>query len=148
MLKIVFIPCLKLFLVINFVDNSPVSQHFGFGSSYPWTQDNSNWNPNDDWEIMNRMQANGIYVTQDCQRDPSSGTFENRFCHQDSDCCYSLDFVKSKQNPCRMECRISNLQQGSNEFFLSSFYLHLTLGNKSTEFLWASSSTAVVLYIC
>ena len=33
---------------------------------------------------------------------------------------FDIRFVKSKQNPCRMECRISNLQQGSNEFLLSS----------------------------
>ena len=110
----------KLLQTTHFVENSPVSQHFGFSNSYPWGEESSNWNPNDDWEIINRMQANGIYVTEECQRDPSSGTFENRFCHQDKDCCYSLEFVKSKQNPCRMECRISNLPPGSNDFLLSS----------------------------
>ena len=111
-----------MFFTIQFADNTPVSQHFGFGNYDPWGEEstNSNWNPNDDWEIINRMQANGIYVLQDCQRDPTSGTFENRFCHQDSDCCYSLDFVKSKQHPCRMECRISNYRPGENEFSLSS----------------------------
>ena len=92
--------------------------HHGFDTTYPWRKTPGNWNGNDDWEIINRMQSYGIYVSQDCQRDPKTGTFENRFCHQDKDCCYSVEFVKSKQNPCKMECRTA--PPGSGGVFLLS----------------------------
>ena len=114
---------LQVSIIFNSVNTNPLSQHYGFDHTYPWQKTSSNWNTDDDWEIINRMQANGIYVTQQCQRDPKTGTFENRFCHQDSDCCYTLEFVKSiyrLRTPCRMECRISNLPPGSNDFSLSS----------------------------
>ena len=97
--------------VLYFATANPFDNHV-FGDAYPWIKNPGNWQENsndgtsnDNWEIINRMQANGIYVSQDCKRDPSRGTFENRFCHQDNDCCYTIEFVKSKRNPCRMECR-------------------------------------------
>jgi hypothetical protein len=115
---------LQVSTIFHSGNTNPLSQHYGFDHTYPWQKTSSNWNADDDWEIINRMQASGIYVTQQCQRDPKTGTFENRFCHQDSDCCYTLEFVKSiyrLRTPCRMECRISNLPPaGSNDFSLSS----------------------------
>ena len=106
-------------MTLYMVTANPLAQ-FGFENTYPWRKTPSNWNGDDDWEIINRMQANGIYVSQSCQRDPKTGTFEDRFCHQDKDCCYTLEFVKSKRSPCRMECRIANLPPGSSNFPLSS----------------------------
>ena len=64
------------------------------------------------------MQASGIYASSECKRDPRTGTFANRFCHHDKDCCYTLEFVKSKRNPCRMECR--DAPPGSGGSFLLS----------------------------
>ena len=96
---------------------TPLAQS-GFDSTYPWRKTPNNWNGEDDWEIINRMQPLGIYASSECRRDPRTGTFANRFCHSDKDCCYTLEFVKSKRNPCRMECR--DAPPGSGGSFLLS----------------------------
>ena len=68
---------------------TPLAQS-GFDSTYPWRKTPNNWNGVDDWEIINRMQVLGIYASSECRRDPRTGTFANRFCHSDKDCCYTL----------------------------------------------------------
>ena len=79
-----------------------------FPYSFRATSSANNWNGGtrnkQDLDLINRLRHDGIYVSRDCQPDPQTGTFENRFCHQNADCCYSLDYVHANPNPCKLFC--------------------------------------------
>ena len=97
---------------------NPFGPHkYGFDTTYPFRRTPAQFvgHTDDNSIIVNQLRQDGIYVTHECKPDTRSGTFENRFCHQDSDCCYSIDFIKSHSNPCKLVCR--EVTGGAHHFF-------------------------------